>query len=877
MTQFKIVRNSDYYSLHTHSRYSFNDALPSVAEIVQRASQLGYPALAITDHGNMAASVQLYMECKKVGIKPMPGTELYLVKDRADKKSKRYHACVVAYTTQGYRNLIHLSTQSHKNFHHKPLLDLADLSQIASDGKSEGLAFMTGCYFGLVVQTLVNDGYAACKQLISTLSGWFDTYVEIQMHNIEHDVRLSEQTIALLLYRIAAELDLPVVITQDSHYVHEGDKEDHETLKELVSWSDDADDAKFPGDGFHMVNDQWMRNHHLPKAYKAGIEGLKHLLSKWDMHIPEMDEYHFKIPKIYPDPEAELSRRLTEALAERKLGRAHVMRVAEESSVINAAGMADYMLMVADVCVRMREVKMFYQIRGSAAGSVVCWLLGINEHDPIPWELRFDRFLTKDRTKPPDIDIDIEADRRKELIEWIGQRFSVVQICSWGTYSLDGDSDGAKGSLRVKYLSRQRKTTGKADWKTAPAEDKAMLYRLTERDLVSNPGVHAAGLVVTTSREELETYMPMQWIASSKTWVTQYDMNDTEKIGLVKLDVLGVKTLSVLRRAILNLGRDPADGLDWIPLTDRSTYSMLASGDTAGVFQLEGWTSQKNVKRLRPNKLSDVIASMALFRPGVMNSGAMESYLRRRHREERMPDRHKIIRTATDFTYGILLYQDQVIEVLRALGMGTDDLNAYLNAIKASNKGVAKAKVTLARLEPEVKRLCAEAGLTEDDYAWLQDALRAFADYSFNRAHATVYGITAYRCAWLIKNFPLEFHAALLAVAAGTDKEADYMKVTRERGLKILKPDVNISKATYTVDVKTGSVRKGLLALDGIGPVVAREVEKHQPYRSMEDFCERVNPSKVSGVYAYLEEKDTSIGKLAVLYENGAMRSLVGG
>ena len=875
--KIKIVRPSEYFSLHTHSRYSFNDALPSVQEIVDEASRLHYPALAITDHGNMGASVQLYMACKKAGIKPMPGSEIYLVKDRNDKKAKRYHAGLVAYTTQGYRNLIHISTLSHANFYHRPLLDLADLSQIASEGKNEGIAFTTGCYFGLVIQTLINDGYTACKQLVASLSHWFDVYVEIQSHNIEHDVRLSEKTIALLLARIADELGLPVVITQDSHYVHEEDQEAHNALKELVSWSDEPDNAKFPGDGFHMVGEDWMREHHTEKIYAKGIAGLQLLLSKHDMAIPEMDEYHFKIPKIYPDPDAELSRRCTEALAELKKGRPYLLQAAEELSVIRAAGMADYMLMVSDVCDHMREVNMFFQIRGSAAGSLICYLLGIANHDPLFWKLRFDRFLTKDRTKPPDIDIDIEHDRRKELMDWIGKRFSVVQICSWGTYSIDGEGGAAKGSLRVKYLSRQRKMTGTADWKTSPAEDKHMLVKLSELNLVSGPGTHAAGLVVTSSRADLEKYVPLQWIASSKTWVTQYDMKDVEKIGMVKLDVLGVKTLSVLRRTILNLDREPSEGLDWIPLNDRKVFTMIGSGDTDGIFQLEGWTSQREIRRLRPSKIGDVIAAMALFRPGVMKSGAMNSYFRRKNREEKTPKRHKIIEEATSFTFGILLYQDQVIEVLRALGMQTDELNAYLNAVKASNKNVAAATRTMERLEPVVHELCVKAGMTDEDYDWLQGALAAFADYSFNRAHATVYGITAYHCAYLIKHYPLEFHAALLAVAAGTEKEDDYKRVTRRRGIKLLRPDVNSSRATYAVDRKRSAIRKGLKAIDGIGPVVANEIEKHQPYEDFDDFCKRVNPTKVNGVYAWLESKDMTVGKLAILNESGALESLVGG
>lgn len=874
MTQFRIVRNSPYYSVHTHSRYSFNDALPSVEEIVAKASKLGYPALGLTDHGNMAGSVQLYKECKKKGIKPMPGTELYLVKDRSDKRAKRYHAGVVAYTTEGYRNLIHLSTLSHANFHHKPLLDLADLGRLAEENRTQGLAFTTGCYFGMVIQTLINDGYCAAKQLVKTLAGWFDLYVEIQEHRIEHDVRLSERTISLLMLRIANELNLPVVITQDSHYTEECDKPAHEALKELVSWSDDADGAKFPGDGFHMVGDEWMREHHHPKVYAAGIAGLELLLSKHDMAIPEMDEYHFKVPRIYPNPDRELLQRCTKAFTDLDLGPKYSARLTEELSVIQAAGMADYMLMVADICEHMREVSMFFQIRGSAAGSLVCVLLRIADHDPIKWNLRFDRFLSKDRTKPPDIDIDIEHDRRKELMDWIALRYSVVQIGNWGTYSIKGD--GTKGSLKVKYLSRMRKTTGEAKW-PPPREHMVMLHDLSERGLISGPGTHAAGLIVASTKEEIDEVVPLQWIASSKTWVSQYDMKDVEKIGMVKLDVLGVKTLSVLRRTILNLGLNPADGLDWIPLNDKNTYRQIRSGDTDGIFQLEGYTSKREIRRLRPTKIGDVIAAMALYRPGVMNSGAMESYIRRKSREEKLPERHKIIADATNFTFGILLYQDQVIEILRSMGMGADDLTEFLSAVKASNKGVTQAAKTMEKYEPIVQEMCYQHGMDDDDVKWLWTALEAFAEYSFNRAHATVYGITAYRCAWLIQNHPLEFHAALLAVAAGTDKEDDYKRVTRNRGIKMLKPDVNTSKATYSVDQKAKAVRRGLVSLDGIGPVAAREIEAHQPYTTVEDFCLRVNPSKVNGVYAYLEDKDCGIGKFKVLYESGALSSLVGG
>jgi DNA polymerase-3 subunit alpha len=526
----------------------------------------------------------------------------------------------------------------------------------------------------------------------------------------------------------------------------------------------------------------------------------------------------------------------------------------------------------------MYAVEMFFQCRGSAAGSLLCWLLDITNVDPIKWKLRFDRFLTKDRSKPPDIDLDVESARRQELIGWLGENFSVVQIGTFGTYSMSGDEDG-KGSLKVKYFSTLRKQGESAPkWENVPEEQRAELYALSAMELYKGYGVHAAGIILCNSRTELETQVPLMYVASSKTFVSQYDMKDVEGIGLVKLDALGVKTMDVLRRTILNMGRDPKDGLEFIPLRDTKVFSMIGRGDTKGVFQLEGGTSARKVRFLKPTKIGDVIASMALFRPGVMASGAMDAYLRRKHGEESTPARHTIIETATKETFGILLYQDQVIEVLRTLGLGADDLNAFLKAVKASNKNVAAAAETMAHYGGIVQDLCRQRGMTDADVQWLWDALEAFAEYSFNRAHATVYGITAYRCAYLAVHHPLEFHAALLAVAAGTDKEAEYASAARNRGMRLLKADVKHSEYTYSVDPHGRGIRRGLLAIKGIGPSAAQAIIEARPFASLDEFAERVNPRMVTGVKDYLAEKDCNnlSGKMEALYEYGAFNSLEG-
>lgn len=872
-TTIRKGKHPKYWSLHTHSRYSYNDALPKVADIVQRAEELGYPGLGLTDHGNMSGSIELYRECVERGIKPFPGSEFYLVVDRNDKRAKRYHCCIVAYTTEGYRNLVRLSTQSHENFYHKPLIDLSDLAQAHEEGRTEGLALTTGCFFGLVIQTLINDGYDAAKSIVATLSSWIDTYVEVQMHCIDQEP-MSEAEIAKSLYQIAQELHLPMVITQDSHYVHEEDKELHDTLKSLVSWSDDPGEAQFPGDSFHLADQEWMEDHHLREIYEAGLAGLDELLAQNTLTIPEADEYHYTVPSKYDNPNKELRRRtlITEKvnLEQDK----YFTRAMEEIEVTEAAGMAGYLLMVADVCEYMRSQGMFYQIRGSAAGSLLCYLLGISDVDPLKWKLRFDRFLTKDRTKPPDIDIDIDSERRGELIKWLSNSYAVSQIGTFGTYSmsLDEDDEGV-GSLLVKYYSRNRKVGGPTNWESVPSEDREALRKLSDLELAAGYGMHAAGLILTSSQEEMDSKVPRMWSANKKTMVSQYDMNIVEDLGLVKLDVLGVKTLAVIRRTLEHLGLDPKDGLDWIPVNHRPTYRRIAAGDTGGMFQMEGWTTARNIPRIKVSKIADVIAAMALFRPGVMSSGATDAYIARKMREEKVPEQHPMLAKVTKETFGIMLYQDQVIEILRALGMEIEDLNAILKAIKASNKNVGSAGEVLRERQRKVALLCAEAGFSDEDTVLLWEAILGFRDYSFNRAHATVYGITAYRTAYLIENYPHEYHAALLSVASDNkDKEKMYTRLARERGIRLIKPNVNVSGTDYQ-PTKRG-VARALSSVRGIGAVVAREVAAQQPYKDLDDFIERVNQSKVSGVIGYKKTGIIDTGALEILKDSGALEVL---
>jgi DNA polymerase-3 subunit alpha len=876
MARLKIKRNNQYWSLHTHSKFSYHDALPTVQEIVDQAQKLGYRGLALTDHGNMAGSVQLYMACQKAGIKPFPGTEMYFVKDRSDKKAKRYHLGLVAYTTEGYRNMVRINTLSHENFYHKPLIDFGDMAQLHADGKTKGVALTTGCFFGLVIQTLIQDGYEAAKQVVATFAEWFDVYVEMQNHQIDHDdTEMTEDEIAGHLMQIADELGLPMVITQDSHYVHDHERPDHESLKRLVAFGQDPDGAVFPGDGFHMVDDRWMQQHHGEEAFRRGMAGLEDLLSKWDMAIPEMDHYDYKVPDFGDGRllKQRAVRRATElGLATKKK---YFDQIMLEFEIIDFARMWGYLGLVTETCDHLREVSIFYQIRGSAGGSLICYLLGITEHDPIRWKLRMDRFLSKDRTKPPDIDIDVESNRRQEVLDWLAQQYAMVRIGNWRTLSINGDENDAEnteGSLMRRFIQRKKVVDPSFEYAKSSPQDRAELFRLNDLECLDGYGTHAAGVVVVREQKQLDEMVPMMWNANRKWMVSQYIDKDVEAIGLVKLDVLGVRNLEILRLCLLNLGRDPAEGLGWIPLTDRNVFATMSRGDVDGFFQLEGKTNRREIRTLKPTKIADVIAAMALFRPGVMTSGGLRTYYDRRFKRETAPDLHPLLHNATKDTEGILLYQDSVIEILRGLGMSPDDLTSMLKAVKASNKNVAQARVVMEKHKPNIFRMCAEKGMKEWEANWLWNGIEGFAEYSFNRAHATIYGITAYRCGYLATHHPLEWHAAMLAASSGTDKEDAYLQATRRKQIRLMRPDINDSKATYAVDPKGRGIRKGLASIKGIGVSTAEKIAVHAPFKDVADLCTRAKPS---GSKDFLNSGSYEVGILNKLYEARALNSIL--
>jgi DNA polymerase-3 subunit alpha len=875
-----------YWSAHTHSKFSAKDALPSIDKVVATAVELGYPALGLTDHGSMGGSAQLYKTCRKAGIEPLPGMEAYVAIDRAGNRPQTMHMGLLATSEIGYRNMVGLSSLAHANFKYKPILDFGDLAYAAENGLLDGVAATTGCWFGMV-PTLMRDGdWNSVRNVLEALRGWFGsgTYVEVQNHLIV-DAGHDDDIYGQQLLGLASVLGLPMILAQDSHYCHLEDRPAHEEMKRLMSWSTDPDDAVFPGDGYHMVDEEWMADHHSQPIFDAGMAGLDDLLAKAKVVIPELDTFALRVPDttITGDPDAEIVEMCEKALAERiadgtiskSRTKEYQQRLADEVDVVSYAGFAGYLLFTATVTDFMRREGIFFGVRGSAAGSLINWLIGITFHDPIVWGLQFDRFLSKDKTKPPDIDLDVEHGRREEVVEWLDERYTVSHIGTWLKLGLkdeeDLDSGEQKGSLMVRWKMNARKMGRDPDRRLAPSEWDALLG-VAAFEPFQSYGVHAAGLLIIPD-EQAGSGIPIQYVASSKTFVTAFDMNDIEAFGLVKLDVLGLKTMTAIKTMSSMTGVDIWD----IPFSDRKVYSRIGAGNTAGMFQLDGYSFTTGCQRMKPHTIHEIIAAQALFRPAVMKSGATEQYLDRRAKREPVPDQHPIIMEHTKDTYGVVVYQEQVINVLKGIGMPIEQIEAARKAIKASQSAAIKdAVVAMHKIIAAMHDLAVAKGMSEKDIEFLNVSLNAYAMYGFNKAHATAYGTLAYITGWFAVNYPVEYWVSLLNAYVGDKQESAYLTAARKDGVKIRSPHVNLSDVHYTADVPRKTIRKGLMAVKGVGEKSASELITHQPYTSLVDLGARVNARRVSGARSLRSGHSPAAcgGVVAALDEAGAFTGL---
>lgn len=868
-----------FFHTHAHSHYSVLDAMGSVDEMVNVARTFRHPALGLTDHGVMSGSFQLYRHCRDAGLLAFPGLEAYVVEDVADKSSERFHLTLLAYTTTGYQNLVTISSTSHQreHFHRKPRIDYRQLARWSEAGHLSGIACLSGCYFSDVVQSLVRGDPARSSRLLRTFDDWFDfSAVELQHHHTQHDDGWTDAAIVAALSEMAADLGLPTIVTGDSHYCHRRSKTMHDAMKS-IAYSADTGDVSFPGDSYHIASEQWTRKHFdgdLAEAWNKSQPTYEALLDRHSLVIDPLDRYSVRVPRVDADDPNDQLAELCELRAEEVTWTsAHQRRLTDELDVIAELGMAPYFLIVHDYVSFCRDEGITAMARGSAVGSLVCYLLRMSWIDPIEFGLRFDRFLSPNRIRPPDIDIDVDSSRRQEVVDYLAARYEVVHI---GTFSTLGLNSAGKGSLLVKYLSMKRRMDERFhkvyasvktidDLQTIDTSSAKMLRAIDEHSVRSAAGKHAAGLVLSGDQHPISKWLPTMLVASSGTTVTQMEMDDVEDAGYLKLDLLGLRSLHTYDECLRLVGISHDDAQQ-IPLDDDAVYQCIRRGrQHTGIFQFEGWSAANGCQEMGVQCFEDLVLVNALYRPAARDSGYDVLYRERRAIGE-WPRFHPIFDEHLASTFGVPVFQEQVLGILTSLGVEADRLADYLKAIKHKHGG-RDSKKLYHKNKTLFRDLCRAADVPADE-AW--EIVEAFSAYGFNRSHAVAYSLLGYRLAWLRVHHPLQFSCALLS----TSEDDDYLGEITADGIRVLGVCVNESGVGWKIsESEDNALRRGLTTVKGIGVAAAQELAEHAPYKTVNDIVLRCDARKVTGGKSWVKN-GTLNGSLEKLRMNGALRAV---
>lgn len=861
------MKSGSWAHLSVHSEYSIADGMSHIPELVAMAVKHGHKALAVTDHNSMAGVVDLYKAARNAGIEPIAGVELTITLGE-DSPVKTFHITVLARNYEGYKSLVRLTSKAYEGDKKHPYLSLDDF---LCEG-TENLTALTGCEKGIVTFLLNKHGRERALAGMKTLARVFThLYAECR-------AGADGNAQALEISEIARELGLGVVVTCGSHYQNPTDERQHKMLRSLNLRPEDTETCE--GGAFVSTGEVaslWENTLEAEELWETGLESVREILDSTMLRIPSLENYSWHSPAANDNPLLLLEQRCQDKLdsvVPISDWDKYKTRLDYELSIIRTTGMAGYLDLVANYVDWCRANKIVTIARGSANGCLVAWLMGITSVDPVRWGLMVERFIDPGRVRPPDVDLDIESERRAEVVEYISTRFSIKQIGTFSTYS--ADSEG-KGSLIVNYLG-----TRKGDFvpdssnilgsiREHSSSDLEDLQRLSDAKPRRSVGVHAAGFILDSPDHRIADLIPTMVVESSGVTVTQYPMEACEDLGFIKIDLLGLRSLTVLRRCQEMLGRDDPSDLDWIPEDDKETCKALSDGVSgSGVFQLEGWTVSRGIQKMKIKKTADCITAVALFRPALIESGYDELYVTNRTREGRktLTYPHPVFKKHLDPTFGVPLYQEQVLEVLRDLGVSPDGLNKVLKAVKGKSGGKDAQKLFDETVQ-HYHTLAIAAGMTREEAEEGWALIEGFVGYGFNKAHAVAYGLMAYRAGYLKTNYPIEYMCAVLESVTGRkDKETVYEKEARRIGIPILPACVNESAANWSVDKKSKSLRRGLVSLRGIGITTATEISSLAPYVSVQDLATRTS-RKVTGKdeYASGEWK----GTLGTLKRHGAL------
>lgn len=863
INEINSISNKNFVHLHVHTEYSLLDGASRIKGLVRRAKELGMPAIAITDHGTMYGVIDFYKEAKKQGIKPIIGCEVYVApRSRLEKSAVEgesyYHLVLLAENEIGYRNLIELVSRGHsEGFYYKPRVDREILSRY-----SEGLICLSACIAGEIPALLLKGNFDGAEKLALEYRDIFgpnNFFLEIQDHNMPE-----QKQVNTALVKISQKTGIGLVATNDLHYIERSDSECHDVLLciQMGKTVDDPGRMRFPNSEFYLKSPEEMA-----ELFGEFPEALTNTLLIAERCNVDFTFGRHLLPE-FPVPDGLTADDFLRKLCQEKLLERYNeitqevrKRLNYELSIIEKMGFSSYFLIVWDFINYARQDNVpVGPGRGSAAGSIVAYLLGITNIDPIKYGLLFERFLNPERVTMPDIDIDFCYVNREKVISYVAQRYGadrVAQIITFGTMAAKAAIRDVGRALNMSYgevdriakmvpgelgITLKRALEVNTELKTAynsePAVKKLVDLAIAVEGLPRHASTHAAGLVI--AKEPLTHYVPLQ-NSSEGFLTTQYDKDRVEEIGLLKMDLLGLRTLTVIGDSLtmIKQNRGIEIDIDRIPLADPKTCAMLTNGETAGVFQMESSGMTNLVKDLKPESFTDIIPLVALYRPGPLGSGMVADFINGRHGKKEVSYVHPLLEPVLKDTFGVILYQEQVMQIaslLAGFSLGQADLLR-----RAMGK---KKHDVLAAQRESFLRGAARNGIDAKTATEIFDLMEHFADYGFNKSHSAAYALVAYQTAYLKAHYPHEFMAALLTSVMGTnDKVGYYIEECRHMGIAVLPPDINSSRANFSVD--GDAIRFGLAGVKNVGEnaiealIAARKREGR--FSSLVDFCTKVD------------------------------------
>jgi len=865
--------------LHTHSHYSLLDGLSRIDELVDRAKELEMDSLAITDHGVLYGAIEFYKKAKRAGIKPIIGCEMYVADgSRHDKRpgidDKRFHLVLLAKNQVGYKNLIKLVTAAHlEGFYYKPRIDKEILRQ-----HSQGLIALSACLGGELSRALHAENYEKAKSIAREYQEIFgpdNYYIEIQQHpNIPE-----QNTVTPRLITLARELGLPLVATQDSHYTHSDDAHAHDVLLAVQTGNklDDKDRLSMIQDNFALLSQDEMYEKfkvHDNTAIQEAFENTNKIAAMCNLDI-ELNKTllpAFPLPDGYTeayDYLKELSHRgLKKRFGDNPAPEA-VERLEYELGVIKQTGFSSYFLIVQDFVNWAKNSGIVVGPgRGSAAGALVSYLLNITNIDPLKYNLLFERFLNPERISMPDIDLDFADYRKDEVLKYVSEKYGqdhVAQIITFGTMAARGGIRDAGRALGFSYdfcdrvakmVPNNPNMNDKSGFLKKCIENVAELREayasnadvkklvdtaMKLEGVARHSSTHACAVVITP--QPLTEYVPLQRDSNDGNLITQYEMHAIEDLGLLKMDFLGLANLSIIEDT-LNLVRHNHGkmiDIDTIPLDDSKAFKLLQTAKTTGVFQLESSGMKRYLKELKPTEIEDIIAMVSLYRPGPMD--LIPDYIARKHKKQAVQFLYPTLQPVLKNTYGIMVYQEQLIEAVRVLAGFTRPEADVLR--KAVGK---KIKSLLDEQEGKFKSGCEKVGTPSIIANKFWELVEPFNRYAFNRSHAACYAMIAYQTAYLKANYPHEFMAAFMNSETGdVERIAFLIDECKDMGINVLAPDINESYQRFTVVARDEkpAIRFGLTAIKNVGEHIVKNIIQERkasgPYKNIEDFATRVH------------------------------------